>query len=836
MLLSLVSLTLLPTTIAAQIEPPATGGAVQLDYLLQRLGESRRVLVIAAHPDDEDTALLAMLSRGVGARTAYLALSRGEGGQNLIGNELGTELGLLRTAELLSARSLDGAEQYFTRAFDFGYTRDLSETERFWPPDSILKDVLRIVRRFRPHVIVSIFSGTRRDGHGQHQMAGVMARRAFDAAGDPDVFPELEREEGLAPWRPLKLYRSTRFDRKATTLSIETGGLDPRLGKSFHQIAMAGRSRHRSQDMGRLQEIGPRRTTVRLESDRTGKAGTNGPETGLFDGIPADRDWWNRVADSLRSLVAPSQIATAVPALNRLSSRLGEEQAEPYVRRLVDRAILTASGIVLDAVSTHGRVVRGSRFEVTVELFNGGPYPVEVSSVGLSGRGSFESVIAGDSAGDSMPRILEPGANARYRFIVSVRREAPLSQPYFLEAPRDGWLYDWDGVPAEIRGLPFGPPVLNAEARLRILDTRVIARKEVAYRYNNQAVGEVREAVRVVPRVDVKLQPETLLWRASERVHDFTVHLTYNDSGPTRGTLELAASGWKPVRRDVFFERSGETKTFHLALSKPPDVRYGKFDVRAVLILDDGTKLDRGESAVSYPHIRARAMLVPSTAKVVVSDIKFPVASRIGYIRGAADRVPEALAQIGLHVNLLGGEELDTADLSGFDVIIVGGRAYEVDSSLVEFNDRLLDYVRNGGRLLVQYQQYQFVHGGFAPYELTIARPHDRVTDESSPVTVLAPDDPEFHQPNEITEEDWEGWPQERGLYFAHTWDERYRTPLEMGDPGRERIRGGLLIAPYGKGRYIYTGISFFRSLPAGVPGAFKLFLNLMDLGRKDAF
>jgi LmbE family N-acetylglucosaminyl deacetylase len=285
--------------LAAQLAPPSAGGIVAFDYLLQRLAENRRVLVLAAHPDDEDTDLLALMSRGYGAAAAYLALSRGEGGQNLIGEELGIELGLLRSRELEAARAVDGAQQYFTRSYDFGFSRSLEETSRFWPPDSVLKDVVRILRRFRPHVMVTVFSGTARDGHGQHQAAGAVALPAFEAAGDSQRFAELGTEEGLKPWTPLKLYRSTRFDANSTTVELETGSLDVRTGRSIHQIAMESRSQHRSQDMGRILTVGPATSRLMLLRGRTG-FGETGVERDIFDGIAPDTSWLAVLADSLK--------------------------------------------------------------------------------------------------------------------------------------------------------------------------------------------------------------------------------------------------------------------------------------------------------------------------------------------------------------------------------------------------------------------------------------------------------------------------------------------------------------------------------------------------------
>ena len=357
-------------SLSAQLAPPSTGGAAEFDRLLQRLANPQRVLVIGAHPDDEDTRLLALASQAYGTEAAYLSLSRGEGGQNLIGDELGVALGLLRSQELVSARRVDGARQFFTRAYDFGYSRTLEETERFWLPDSILKDAVRVVRRFRPHVIVAIWSGTPRDRHGQHQMAGVVAQQVFDAAGDADRFMELDREEGLAPWQPLKLYRSTRFDTAATTLTLETGDLDPRSGRSYHQIAMASRSQHRSQDMGRLQPTGPQFTRLQLVRDRSDGAMSVAGDAGLFAGIPSDTSRIAIVADSLRAAVSASRMADAVTPLAAALQEARTASGHSVRTRLIEQALAVAGGVVLDARASVAEVVPGGSFEVDVQCYN----------------------------------------------------------------------------------------------------------------------------------------------------------------------------------------------------------------------------------------------------------------------------------------------------------------------------------------------------------------------------------------------------------------------------------------------------------------------------------
>jgi len=744
------------------------------------LGHTKRVLMVGAHPDDEDTELLTILVRGEGAEAAYLSLTRGEGGQNLIGPELGQALGLIRTEELLAARRVDGARQFFTRAYDFGFSKNLDDTWAHWPRDSVLKDVVRIVRRFRPQIVVPVFSGTPQDGHGQHQASAWAAIEAFRVAGDPTRFPELEREEGLAAWTPQKLYRSTRFDTAATTLTLDGGVLDPAVGKTFHQIAMESRSRHRSQDMGRLQDIGPSTVRLRLIEDRTGKGAA-----GLFAGID--------------------------------TSVANGESAAHAERARAERARAIRSGVLCDAVADDARVVPGQRLRVAVTCHDAartGPH------------GGLAIGMADGQATAHGVRTLPRGGVRRDTLEIVVPERLPPTRPYFLASPLAGAMYRWPTREAA-GGEPFAPPPLVARFGL-------VPPREVTFRTNDQATGEVRRPLVVVPRVDVKLDPDTLLWpvgREGDGVRRFTVTLRHGAKDTTSGRvlLELPA-GWAAVApRSFTLAREDEVRDLVFEVRPPAGVKPGAYEIAAVALDARGVRYDLGVYGIDYPHIRPRWWTAPARARVVVAPLALPKLARVGYVRGAADRVPEALRSVGVPVELLDARALERGDLSRYDAIVVGPRAYETDAALVANNGRLLAYAREGGLLLVQYQQYQFVEGGFAPFPLRIPRPHARVTDERAPVTAAA-GAPVLAGPNAIGAGDWEGWVQERSLYMPDEWADAYRAPLEMHDPGEAAQRGALLVTPLGRGTYVYTGLSFFRQLPAGVPGAYRLFLNLLAL------
>jgi LmbE family N-acetylglucosaminyl deacetylase len=779
--------------LAAQIVGPSTGGTVALRQAERMLGHHKRVLMIAAHPDDEDTELLTILVRGEGAEAAYLSLSRGEGGQNLIGSELGERLGLIRSEELLGARALDGARQYFTRAFDFGFSKNIEEASRFWPRDSVLKDVVRIVRRFRPQVIVSIFSGTPRDGHGQHQMAGWAAQEAFRIAGNPERFPELKTEEGLAPWAPIKLFRNARFDPTGASLSLEGGVLDPEVGQSYRQIAMRGRSLHRSQDMGVLQESGPSTIRLALITDRSGSS-----DGGMWSGI------------------------------DTAAVSLGGDGIEPGdLRRHTDDAAAVRASLIVDATTNDGRLIPGQRVPVRLSVWNAGIHPATVEFLLLAPPGWLVTPCSAPRA------VVAPQTVATCSVEVTVAEDAPFSTPYFLRAPRDGAMYHWGGSPSEW-GEPFEAPVLRARVVLTPEGgSALIQEREVVHRYRDQAIGEIRRPVLVVPRVDLKLDPAEKVWATGVRApQSYTVTVQHGASEPTSGSVQLELpAGWPPVAPQPFsLSRAEERETLVFHVRPPEAMRPGSYEVRAVARDTSGHRYDAGVTTVDYPHIRLRALALGATSMVHAAPITLPGLTRVGYVRGAADRVPEALLEIGLPVELLDAAALERGNLSKYDVIVVGSRAYETDPALLENNARLLDYAKAGGRVVVQYQQQPYFNGNYAPAALTVGAPHDRVTDENAPVRLLNPESPAFTRPNRLGPADWTGWVQERGLYFAHTWDPSYTPMMELSDSGEAPLRGGVLMGALGKGTYIYTGLSFFRQLPAGVPGAYRLFLNLLDL------
>ncbi|HKP28058.1 MAG TPA: PIG-L family deacetylase [Gemmatimonadales bacterium] len=798
--------------------------------------------MIAAHPDDEDTELLTVLARGMGAEAAYLALTRGEGGQNLIGTELGPALGVLRTEELLAARSLDGARQYFTRAYDFGFSKSLADTWKFWNQDSVLKDVVRVVRKFQPQVIVAVFSGTPRDGHGQHQASGWAAREAFKAAADPARFPDLSAE-GLGPWKTLKLYQSARFDTASGVATLDGGALDRAVGQSYLQIAMRGRSLHRSQDMGVAQRMGPSTVRIRLLEDLTGGGAElfAGIDTALASALPAGaapdaREGAERVQRALADVTTWSSegIAAARTAWANIASGPAETAATRDQLARLDVAASIASGVVCDATTPTETITPGSRVTVSLTCWNTGKTAREVSAgVTLLGR----EVYAGAS------RTVPPGGIVTDSAAITVPADAAPTQPYYLRAPMQAAFYQWRREDVASWSEPAEPPPLLAEFGA---GEGVTIRREVVRRSVDQALGEVRAPVFIAPRVDVHLTPGSGLWSTSRTSsHELVVSLYHHASDTTTGTVRLIvpAEWTAPApQRFALYGRSADS-TLRFQVRPPASVTPGAYQIRAVVTDAGGRDYTSGTERVVYPHIRSRQLVSEATSRAVVADIKLPPPNNaIAYVRGAADRIPESLVALGVKFTLISADSLMSGALPRFNTVVIGPRAWETEPALSEHNDRLLAWVRDGGTVIVQYQQFQYLRGGYAPFQLSLAEKvggavpariaAPRVAEEDATVTVLEPANRVFQSPNPVTALDWQGWVQERGLYFPRSWAEEWTPLLEMADTGEPPQRGAMLIAKCGRGTYVYTGLSFFRELPAAVPGAARLFMNLLALGK----
>jgi LmbE family N-acetylglucosaminyl deacetylase len=877
MLVMLLGGSVPPLSVGADTRPePEDRGVSGLILALRRLPTIASVLHTAAHPDDESTELLAYLARGQGARVAYLSLNRGEGGQNGIGPELWENLGVIRTEELLAARKLDGAEQYFTRAFDFGFTRSPEETLQKWNREEILGDMVRVIRRMRPLVLVSGFTGTARDGHGQHQVAGLLTPEAIKAAADPTRFPEQIREEGLQPWTVLKVYGRLFGPCQGKCAEFDTGEFDPVLGRSYSELASDGRSRHRSQDFGMIQARGSQvRSFPRWQS----AVEVPDKESSLFEGLDVRVTGLARYAGTGGERLLPSLRKIEELALRALADlRIAEPQAiaphlaagltevralraslvnfaglDPVAKATVEvvlerkerefsDALVKAHGVVVDALSNTEIVTPGEAVEVATHLYFGRTRRVDPRLETVSPQVTLETPAnwqtrpveaAAEQPGSGMAFLRgreTPDHLARFR--TTPPADAAVTQPYWLARERTRDQFDWDQ--AMPRNHPFAPPVVRAKIRLVLSGAPVTIEQPVEYRFADKTFGEIRRAIKVAPAVTLTVTPSLLILPAGSenRTREVSVEVTGNSRQAVNGRITLAAPpGWKvePDPRPIAFTRQGE-KTTRLFRVTPPTGATGDFDLLAAAEVD-GRRFTTGYQTISYPHIATHFVYRPARTRVRLFDVQVAKGLKVGYIMGSGDDGPRVLQQLGVDVHLITPAELAAGDLSVYDTIVLGIRVYEVNEDVMANNKRLLEYVSNGGNLIVQYNKDEFTRGNFAPYPVQMQRGL-RVTDEKAPITILEPTHPRFNFPNRIGSADWENWVQERGLYFLSEWDARYVPLLAAPDDTGTVQKGGELIAAYGKGTYVFTGYAWFRQFPAGVPGPLRLFANLVSLPR----
>ena len=873
---------LVAAPLSAQVGPQGSS-VVEVGLALRQLDGVKRVLMIGAHPDDEDSSLLATLARGMGVETAYLSLTRGDGGQNIIGPELGEGLGIIRTGELEAARVLDGGRQFFTRAFDYGFSRSAAEAFAHWPREEVLRDVVSVIRTFRPQVIISVWAGTPRDGHGQHEASGILANEAFDAAADPGRFPNLGGN-AAEPWRADKLYHSVRFRGPGSgeaPLTIQTGTFDPLLGRSYHQLAMESRSKHRSQEMGAAQTLGDRTSGLRLVQSRVGGldddrgifAGIDTTLAGLADGLPA------RAVPVVRSAIAAYRTAihkagASLDAVqpSRAAGPLGRaylsleftfgllrgigDSAAPLAEALAVRAglvrsaLLKAASVVIEVRAGDDLVVAGEDVMLDVQLWNGGPFRIDGAV--LRSAGGEQDVAPAEFLGaegqTEEPQSLEAGEIARWSYRVRLRESLAASRLYYLGAPRDGDMYRWTGDPAS-EGLPRNArPLLRAVGEFDIhipeLDqpVHVVWGDDAEYVGVNRALGEFREPVLATPALSVAIEPAGMAWpEGSLESRPVTVVLQNESASGSSGELSFEVpEGWEVTPSSLPFDLRGEGAsrgfTFEVRLIGTVDggevTAPAEHVFRAVATRDDGVRFDERVDIIDYPHVERTLYLRPAEVRASVFPVRIREGIRVGYVMGSGDDGLEALRQLGAAVEEVGPDRVRVGDFSGYDVLVLGIRVYETRPDVVAVNDRILAFAEAGGTVIVQYNKYEYPRGGFAPYPVSmgVGRGAPRVTDENSPFVLLDPESPVFSSPNRIAETDFEGWVQERGLYFLAEWDERFTPLLELNDPDEEPTRGSLLVAPVGRGLYAYVALAFFRQLPAGVPGAHRLFANLVSL------
>ena len=822
-------LALLPAAPApAQLVRPPTGTGV-LEQRIEKLRVVGSLLMIAAHPDDENNRSLAYYAQGRKLRTAYLSLTRGEGGQNLIGSEQGALLGVIRTQELLMARRVDGAEQYFSRAIDFGFSKTAEETFQKWGRDEVLSDIVWRIRRFRPDVIVLSFTGTPRDGHGHHQASAILAKEAFHAAADPNRFPDQLRDAPV--WQAKRVVWNTFFGRAhdmyptAKEEVIDTGEYNPALGVSYAELGAWSRTQHRSQGQGFPE-----------------RKGSSPVSLIVVDGEPMQQDFmdgidttWNRLPGgaavdaelqaALKALT-PADASAAVPHLLKARALMAAIDHPDARLKLIDldETIAQAMGLWLDVAVDRDEAAPGMDLQFELTAVQRGKFAAAIASARLEG-------IAG--APEFSPDLALPEnelKSAQVRFTIPA--DQPPTQPYWLRYPAQGERYDVRD--RALLGLAENPPILSCRIRVRVGGETLEFGRPVENHLIDRARGEIARPLVILPKVSIEL-PDKLLMLPDGRPRTIEIGVRSNDNN-SGGSLELRApAGWhvEPVTQRV---GPGTRATTRVSFEVTPPAKDGSATLQAVVGLSAPYLVREGIQRINYEHIPPQTIQSPAAIHAVRADVRI-AAKHIGYVMGSGDEVPEALRQLGCEVTLLGPAELEQGDFSKFDAIVTGVRALNQRADLRAARARLWEYVEGGGTVVVQYNLTDTVLTGgteidprrIGPYPLTLGR--DRVTVEEAPVEILDARHPLLNFPNKIGPADFDGWVQERGLYFPSQWDAHYATVIATSDPGEKPLPGGILYARYGKGVYIYTSYSWFRQLPAGVPGAWRIFANLVSAG-----
>ena len=810
--------------------PPAQPHAAEILHRMQKLNVLGSVLYIVAHPDDENTRLIAWLANGKKVRTGNLSLTRGDGGQNLIGPELGDALGIIRTQELMEARRIDGGEQFFTRAVDFGYSKTAAESFEKWGKEEVLSDVVRVIRMFRPDVIISRFAPDRSAGHGHHEASAILAHEAFDLAGDPNAFPE-QLEQGLEVWQPRRLFfnGSTWWNRDLATIaendpdwfSVDVGGYDPLLGLSYTEIAGRSRSMHKSQGFGAAETRGEALEYLKLiKGDR--------PKTeDIFEGI--DMTWgrvkggdtYQRIISDMLANYDPQHPERSTASLLKLYpdyfTKPSKDIREAWRHLDIDKIqdlLLACNGLALEATMDAPTIATSDEVRFKIAAVNRRIGPIRVG-------GGFDTVLVN---------------NVRFEQEVTRPRTSEWDQPYWLKAPH-GDLHVVTGTlnaGRSLIGKPVTPQTLvNAWELYFESGTPKRPITPLTYKWVDRVAGERIRPVYVTPVASVIPKSDVLIARGSPQTITVEVEaLTDSLTGQLNVTLP---EGWATTKdlKLVNIAKRNERQSFTFHLMPMDNAKGGP--VKFEFVGPKGTA-DRTLHEIDYPHIMPQVYYTPAEVKLVPLDVK-TTAKRVGYVKGAGDDVPQAMEQLGVVVEFIEPASAKLEELRKYDAIVTGIRAYNATKGMKELHPLLLRYVEEGGTLIVQYNttprffsgasDFQIDPATLGPKPFSISR--GRVTVEEAPPTFLAPKHPLLNTPNTITAADFEGWVQERGLYFADDFAPHYTPLIAWNDPGEEPLNGALIVTDHGKGRFIYTGISFFRQLPAGVGGAYRLWGNLIS-------
>lgn len=814
-----------------QAQKPKTPSSSEIYESIQKLNFLGSVLYVAAHPDDENTRLISYMSNHVKARTAYLSLTRGDGGQNLIGPEIRELLGVIRTQELLAARRIDGGEQLFTRANDFGYSKHPDETLEIWDKDKVLSDVVLAIRQFKPDIIINRFDH-RRAGqtHGHHTTSAMLSMEAFELANDKSAYTTQLEQTSL--WQPKRLFYNTSwwrygsieaFDKidKSNMISFDIGTYYPLKGMSNNELASLASSQHLCQGFGRVSTRGTQEEYIEFLKGTPLEGATN-----VFDGINTS---WNRVkggkaigeilgkVENNFNFQNPSVHISDLLKAYKLLQNIENEHWKTQKTKELKAIIEMCAGLYLEASASSNWATAGDMVDVSLEVLNRSNLPIALVSMGNISNMAISKNIN-----------LENNTRFTFKEVLKIDDNATPTTPYWLDKKGTLGMYQVDDK--TLIGKPETPRVYTVDFNLLIENTPITFTKPVIQRFSKPDKGELYRPFEIIPEASAKIKEKVIIFENNHQ-HDITVVVKAGRDNLVGDVEVCHPNDWNvyPKKQKVSIAHKGEEQTLVFTVFPPtnqsegligPIVHIGDKDYSKELI------------EIDYEHIPFQTVLLPSESKVVRLDIK-KRGENIGYIQGAGDVVPESLRQIGYNVRVISTDDINSETLSRLDAVVVGIRAYNTLEDLQFKQQQLFDFVANGGNMIVQYNtSYRLKADNLAPYDLTLSR--DRVTDENAEVRFLNPDHEVLNFPNIITQKDFEGWTQERGLYFANSWGSEFTPILSMNDKGETPKDGSLLITKHGKGHYIYTGLSFFREFPAGVSGAYRLFANMLSLGKDE--
>ncbi|MGJ8593155.1 MAG: PIG-L family deacetylase [Aquaticitalea sp.] len=814
---------------SVQAQQPKKPTASEIYESIEKLNFLGSVLYVAAHPDDENTRLISYMANDVKARTAYLSLTRGDGGQNLVGAELRELLGLIRTQELLAARRIDGGEQWFTRANDFGYSKHPDETLAIWNKNEVLSDVIWAIRTFQPDIIVNRFDH-RSPGstHGHHTSSAMLSVEAFDLAADKTKYPDQLKYVDV--WQPNRQFFNTsywfygsqeKFDAadKTNLLKLEVGSYYPSLGLSNSEIAALSRSSHKSQGFGNTGSRGNESEYLELINGRLPNDNSN-----VFDGIDTS---WNRVkgGKAIGEILKKVQDnydfrnpSTSIPQLMEAYNLIDDLENQHWKSvKLADikNVIAACSGLYLEVAADSNTATPNSKVQLKLEAINRSEQTMKLNSVKLSDGTTIEKNSA-----------LSQNDSQRFDMDFTISANASYSTPYWLK--EKGSLGMYEVTDQSIIGMPETAHKTAVTFNLTINNQPISFTKDIIYKTNDPVKGEVYKPFEIVPEISANVAEKVIIFDTDSQRDVSVIVKAGRDA--LEGYVQIAhPENWKvyPDKQKIEIANKGEEQVLVFTVVPPKEQSEGLI---TPMVHVGNQVYSRALVEIDYDHIPLQTLLLPSESKVVRLDIK-KKGDNIGYIEGAGDVIPESLRQIGYNVAIIKPEEITSENLARFDAIVVGIRAYNTVDALKFKQTRLLDYVKDGGNLIIQYNTSRgLIMDQLSPYQLELSR--DRVTDENADVRFLVPEHELLNFPNKITQKDFEGWTQERGLYYPNKWSSEFTPILSMNDKDESPKEGSLLVAKYGKGNYIYTGLSFFREFPEGVSGAYRLFANMLSIGK----